>query len=821
MSVAPPLAGTLEQIAGIGGAAAAKPTERIAQGGVSKHDATAAAPTPGTWGAEARSSGLVAGESRTAGLEESGEHTAVYADRGERLAALQPAHRAPAPGDDLRPRRKVVDPFGRIWDDQQIAGAALAGIAADGGADDATSGAGAADVRGEETPPARCDARVSGATFQIGEHEGLRLDVLTFDGEEELSRLFGFEIQVAVEQDVADLIDETKLVGERASLTIHAEGGAAARCIRGLISECEFIGFGHSSAFYRFTLAPLVWPLTQRVNCRIFQDVSTPQIVARVLAQYGLTDEHVRFALKESYGQRNYCVQYRESDWDFLSRLMEEEGIYFFQREKCGRTVLQITDGPHGHVDAPLAQAAAFREPNGLAPQPGTVFRLRARRQVRAGQATLTDYAAVKPSMPLETKSVADARGVEVFDYPGEYRTRELGQRLAAVRSQELLAGRDQACGGSTRPDFAPGHVFELGGHPLGRMNRALLITKVVHRGRTPMAAQLEYLGDGRRGAGESVEPSYVNEFQSMPAEQVFRPQRRTQRPRVGGPQTAVVTGPPGEEIHTDKHGRVKVQFRWDREGVKDDNSSCWIRVSQPWAGAGFGGLAIPRVGQEVIVDFLEGDPDQPIVTGRVYNGESMGPQDLPAKKARTSIRSNSYPGGGGFNEITMDDTKGSEHFYQKAQYDKTEEIGNNRNTSVSVDSTEVVGNNVAESVGNNMSTDVTNAYTINCDTMLINAKTSITLQCGASRIHMNQAGFITISGTVITSAATVNNSMVAPMTEVVGAVMLTQMGGVVMIEGGVTHVRGEALAALKSSANVNVVAGAENIIQGATVKIN
>jgi type VI secretion system secreted protein VgrG len=325
---------------------------------------------------------------------------------------------------------------------------------------------------------------------------------------------------------------------------------------------------------------------------------------------------------------------------------------------------------------------------------------------------------------------------------------------------------------------------------------------------------------DAASGIIDRDGPVYECSFECIPADVTFRPQRLTPWPMVRGVQTAIVVGPKGEEIYTDEHGRIKVQFYWDRQGGRDERSSCWIRVSQPWAGGGFGGLALPRVGQEVIVDFLEGDPDRPIVTGRVYNAEQMGPQDLPAKKMRTSIRSNTYPGGGGFNEITMDDSKGTEHFYEKAQYDKTVEIGNNRNTSVGVDSVEVVGNNVAEVVGNNKSTDVTNAYNETCDTYLLNAKTSITLQCGASRIHMNQAGFISITGNVISIAAAVNSSMVAPLTEVVGAVMLTEVGGVVLVEGGVTHVRGEALATLKGG-KVNVIAKGDNIVQGSTVKIN
>ncbi|HWL94620.1 MAG TPA: type VI secretion system tip protein TssI/VgrG, partial [Phycisphaerae bacterium] len=605
------------------------------------------------------------------------------------------------------------------------------------------------------------------------------------------------------------------------------------------------------------------------------------------------------------------CVQYRETDFNFIARLAEEEGIHYFFEHDAHETRLVFSDSRGTYTAIGEQIDLPFVEPSGLQPSCEHVYAFNMSDEVRPGAYVLRDYNFKRPELDLQCAAYAEKhRALEISDYPGEYELRGGGDHVAKIRIEEMECRRRTGHGSANSRRLAPGRYFDLNEHPQPGHDGTYLVTRVIHRGRhlggrsnhgggghlskvdarvrqviaraaehedevvrelAGVLSQVIGAGDATDGsrprtlprwlvhggqiaqdaassysalgadpldaasllrvlgaagsngnghaAGSANQAAYECQFECIPCDITFRPSRVTPWPVMRGCQTATVVGPKDEEIHTDEHGRVKVQFHWDREGQRNEKSSCWIRVSQPWAGVRYGGMAIPRIGQEVIVDFLEGDPDRPIITGRVYNAKTMPPQDLPKDKVRTSIRSQTHKGKG-FNEITMDDTTGQEHFYMKSQYDKTEEIGHNRNTSVGLDSTEIVANNVSESVGNNMSTDVTNAYSINCDTMMINAKTSITFQCGASRIHMNQAGFISITGTVITSAATVNNSMVAPMTEVVGAIMLTQAGAVVLIEGGATHVRGEVLAALKG-AEVNVVAKADNVIQGGQVKIN
>jgi type VI secretion system secreted protein VgrG len=650
-------------------------------------------------------------------------------------------------------------------------------------------------IQATETNVLRSAPNMADARLRVTSGDGLELLVVSYEGEEMLGRLFSFEIQVAVELELVDQIQETSFVGEQAALILMSSS-ACRRSVRGLISDCAFAGLGHKHAYYKITLSPTVWPLTQRVNCRVFQDQSTPQIIAKILSDHSFSVLDYHFALKETYKPRNYCVQYRESDWDFISRMMEEEGMYCFYREKDGRAVLHVTDGPHGHFDAEFGRAVRFHPPRVGPPGANSVVDFQARRQVRPGRVTQCDYAAVKPSMPLDTQAVAEAGAAEVFDYPGEYRDKELGNRLAAVRLEELRTGRDQCTGRSLRVDFAPGHRFQLGEHPIGRFNRGFLLTGVKHRCFTPMAAEAGCIGGGTGGDGREIRPSYVNEFTGMPEDQPFRPARTTPRPRVAGPQTAVVVGPRGKEIHTDRYGRVKVWFRWDRkeqlsqDAREESDSSCWIRVSQPWAGVGYGGLTIPRIGQEVIVDFLEGDPDQPIITGRVYNGESMqptsmaeptrmtgkGPEPVPAMQGRpqflpdtatrTSIRGNSTPGGGGANEITLDDAAGGELVYVNATKDSvrtvgnddTTTVGNNRKLSTNVDSSEFVGNNRDRHVGANEQVNVEANQDVtvkgNRSIMVQGCETHTVQLCRAKQVMISENVLTGVSKTVETGLA-------------------------------------------------------------------
>ncbi|RMF83815.1 MAG: type VI secretion system tip protein VgrG, partial [Planctomycetota bacterium] len=406
------------------------------------------------------------------------------------------------------------------------------------------------------TQLSRMRPNTADATLTLGDDDALHFDVLAVTGEEELARLFRFDITVCVGIELADQIDEITFAGQRAALRLHAHDGQR-RLVRGLISNAEFAGGGHSHVYFRLTLSPHTWSLTQRVNFRIFQEVNTPEIIRRVLADHGLDGPALAFALREDYASRDYCVQYNESDWNFISRLMEEEGMYCFYREHEDNMRLHIADGGHGHPDLAFGATVPFRAPEGRTPEPGTIYEFTSRRQLRPGQVSMTDYAAVKPSMPLDT-AAQDAfhsteKSLEVFQYPGEYRTRELGGRLARVRLEEKRCGHRRGRGRSTRVDLAPGRRFIMEGHMLRRSNTEYVVTRVRHHCVTPMAEQIGYAGDGLAD-GEPLRPAYENEFDVIPQEDVFRPARKTPQPRVSGPQTAVVVGPKGEEIYTDRY---------------------------------------------------------------------------------------------------------------------------------------------------------------------------------------------------------------------------------------------------------------------------
>lgn len=610
------------------------------------------------------------------------------------------------------------------------------------------------------------------AALWIESAPDVAVQIMCVDGEEELGRLFSYAVRVATPLPLS----EEQIVGSKARLRIAV--GDQVRTVHGLLSECAYEGHGHDDYYYVLTLSPELWPLTQRVNSRIFQDQTTIQIVERVFADHGLVRPAVKTPLREDYKPRNYCVQYGESDWDFVSRLLEEEGMYHFYRDENGRPVLYITDGPHGHLPCPASAEARFHAADGLAPEPGTVHEFQFRRAIRPGRVSQSDYAAARPGMPLATAAVADARGPEVFVYPGRYRDKQLGQRLGQVRLDELRTEVERGRGRSTRVDFAPGFHFKLVGHPVPAFNRAHLITRMQTRVRSPLAAERGYAPPGADGRGV-VRPAFENEFGVIPCEQTFRPRCITPRPTVRGPQTATVVGPRhsddgNAEIYTDRLGRVKVQFRWDREGRSDESSSCWVRVNQPWAGGGFGGVFIPRVGQEVIVDFLEGDPSQPIVVGRVYNGDSLPPLDLPREKACTTLKSSSTPGGGGFNEIRFDDSKDAEKFSIHAQRDMdttvrhdsaltvlnnrvidvtgthTETIGGDTTLTVSAGKlTRTVAKDVTDTFRANHTETVTKDFNLEATKIRLVGRQEITLSVGSNYIKIDKAG-VTIWGTLV-----------------------------------------------------------------------
>jgi type VI secretion system secreted protein VgrG len=521
-------------------------------------------------------------------------------------------------------------------------------------------------------------------------------------GREELGRPFRYELEALSEKDDLSIRD---LLGTGVTLTIARRDGSE-RHLHGLVARAEFRGSEGPFARYGLLLVPWLWFLGRRKDCRIFQDKTTPEILEAVMAAWPVADFAIE--LEGSYRPREYCVQYRESDLDFLSRLAEDEGITFFFRHRADGHTLVLIDGP-----GPCAPVPGFERIPYLAPRPGArrerehIDGWQARAEVRSGRAALEDFDFEKPRTDLlaadadpPPHALADA---EIYDYPGGYKELAAGDWRTRLRLEEELSGHAGAVGSGNASGIACGARFELEGFPRRSENRAWLV----------VASELELSSERYRSAsGEPESEPLRCRFEAHELERPWRPPRRTPKPFVQGPQTAIVTGPTGEEIHCDKYGRVKVKFHWDRHGRDDESSSCWLRVSQAWAGAGWGAMHVPRIGQEVIVDFLEGDPDRPIVTGRVYNALSMPPWGLPGNATQSGIKSDSSKGGGGSNELRFEDKKGSEQVYLHAQKDEDIVVENDKTELVKHDETIEIGHDRKEKVGHDESLAVGNDRT-------------------------------------------------------------------------------------------------------------
>lgn len=518
-------------------------------------------------------------------------------------------------------------------------------------------------------------------------------------GREELGRPFRYELEALSEKDDLPIQD---LLGTAVTVTLARRDGSE-RHLHGLVARAEFRGTEGPYARYGLLLVPWLWFLGRRRDCRIFQDRTTPAILEAVMSAWPVAD--FALELEGSYRPREYCVQYRESDLDFLSRLAEDEGITFFFRHRADGHTLVLIDGP-----GPCAPVPGYERIPYLAPRPGVVRERdhvdgwQARAEVRSGKAALEDFDFEKPRTDLlaadadpPAHPLADA---ELYDYPGGYRELAAGDERARLRLEEELTGQAGAVGTGNASGIACGARFALEGFPRKPENRDWLV----------VATEIELASERYRSSrGEATGEPFRCRFEAHDAARPWRPARRTPRPFVHGPQTAIVTGPAGEEIHCDKYGRVKVKFHWDRHGREDESSSCWLRVSQAWAGAGWGALHVPRIGQEVIVDFLEGDPDRPIVTGRVYNALAMPPWGLPGNATQSGIKSDSSKGGGGSNELRFEDKKGSEQIWLHAQKDEDIVVENDKTEQVKHDETITIGNDRTESVGHDETLSVGN----------------------------------------------------------------------------------------------------------------
>ena len=498
------------------------------------------------------------------------------------------------------------------------------------------------------------------------------------EGVEGVSRLFHFLLDLRSEDDK---IDPAAIIGQPVTVTLTLADGSQ-RYVNGCVSRFAQGRRDLQLAHYRAEIVPWLWFLTRRADCRIFQKKTVPQIIEEVFSFLGFKD--FQNNVEDGEPELEYCVQYRETDFNFVSRLMEERGIFYFFKHEEKKHTLVLANSPSAIKECPGRPEARFDDRSGALYENDELITVwQADRELRPGRYGLADFNFTTPTTNLtvsvdSTINVGGNKGFEVFDYPGEYLTKSEGEGVAKIRMQEEEAAHFIATGESNCRAFVPGYRFTLQHHHVRKMNVAYLLTEVRHVATVGAAFTA--------GDAEDSEQRYSNEFTCIPYSVPYRPARVTQKPLIKGVQTAIVAGPSGEEIYTDKYGRVKVQFHWDRRGKHDENSSCWIRVSQPWAGKGWGTVSLPRAGQEVIVDFLEGDPDQPIIVGSVYNAQQMPPYALPGEKTKSTTKSYSSKGGGGFNEIRFEDKKGSEQVFIHAE--------RNQDNRVKKDSLEWVGNN-------------------------------------------------------------------------------------------------------------------------------
>ncbi|RWE29985.1 type VI secretion system tip protein TssI/VgrG [Mesorhizobium sp.] len=611
-------------------------------------------------------------------------------------------------------------------------------------------------------------------------------DLLTFThlvGRDEISRCFSYTVGfVSKSHDV----DPLKMLGGPVSVEGESD---PKRWFSGLVSDFRLTRIEDRLAFYEAVVRPWLWFLGNTTDCRIFQNMTVVEIVEKIFSKYGIAKFEKR--LQGSYPSREYCVQYDESDLDFVQRLLEHEGIFYFFEHDEGKHTLILCDAMSKLKQAPgydkvlynFEGQASRRDVEYITEWiPGS--------SVRPGAYAHTDYDFEKPGADLMAKSAQpfshkEASG-ENYRQPGAHLDVGRGDTIAGVRREELQAVHQRSTAVGTVRGLHSGCKFKLESFPRDDQNQDYLV----------VSAEYRLFDPGYRTQNEADTENFRIVLGVAPTKLPYRPPRITPRPIMRGPQTATVVGPSGEEIFTDKYARVKVQFHWDRLGKKDQNSSCFVRVSQTWAGSGWGFIQIPRIGQEVIVDFIEGDPDLPIITGRVYNASQMPPYGLPGNATQSGWKSNSSKGGGGYNELMFEDKAGSELVNFQAQKDHHLLIKNDRNKLVQHDQSDRIDHDAKHSVGHNLDEDVGNNKTVkigvdqttnigNNDTETVGANRSLTVMANETihvvansteNIDANHSQTVGIVQTITVGAARVD-TVGAAETRSVGAVQTNTIG--------------------------------------------
>ena len=534
--------------------------------------------------------------------------------------------------------------------------------------------------------------------------ELLRFDSL--QGREALSQLFDFQLTLKSPEKG---LSADALLGQPVTVDFELEGGAR----RHLNGQCvHFRSAGRSGRHHLYVaqLKPWLWYATRRSDYRIFQGETTADIVRQVLALYPFP---TRWLLSRSYRKWNYCVQYRETDANFVQRLLEHEGIWYWFEHSAGEHTLVMTDDIGLATPFPGYATLPFYPQDVAVPDKDHLNGWAAGGTVQSGKYSARDYNFVMPSADLTTRRAHPAghphAGYDIYDFPGSYPTLGEGDPYARVRLEELQSSHKRSHAQGRARGLAPGRLFTLEKHAVDAYNREYLV----------IGAEYDFSDNDYDGGEDSGEHRLTIAAEVHPTDQAYRPERRTPKPHTMGPESAVVTGPAGQEIYTNEHGQVKVQFHWDRYGKKDENSSCWIRVSHPWAGTGFGGVHIPRIGQEVLVDHLNGDPDQPIIVGRVYNTNNPHPWGLPANATQSGFLTRSSMGATwqNANALRFEDKKGEEQVWLHAEKnqdievenDETHWVGHDRSKTIDHDETVHVKRDRTETVDHNETITVHN----------------------------------------------------------------------------------------------------------------
>ncbi|MCZ8542674.1 type VI secretion system tip protein TssI/VgrG [Mesorhizobium qingshengii] len=622
-------------------------------------------------------------------------------------------------------------------------------------------------------------------------------ELLTFThlvGRDEISRCLAYTVGfVSPNSD----IDPLKMLGGVVSVEGESD---PKRWFSGLVSEFRLTRIEDRLAYYEAVVRPWLWFLGNATDCRIFQNMTAVEIVEKIFSKYGTAKFEKR--LQGSYPSREYCVQYDESDLDFVQRLLEHEGIFYFFEHDEGKHTLVLCDAMSKLKPAPGYEKVPYNfEGHGSRRDVEYITEWIPGSSVRPGAYAHTDYDFQKPGADLMAKSAQpfghkEASG-ENYRQPGAHLDVGRGDALAGIRREELQAVHQRITAVGTVRGLHSGCTFKLESFPRDDQNQEYLV----------VSAEYRLFDPGYRTQNEAHSENFKVVLGVAPTTLPYRPPRITARPIMRGPQTATVVGPSGEEIFTDKYARVKVQFHWDRLGKKNENSSCFVRVSQTWAGSGWGFIQIPRIGQEVIVDFIEGDPDLPIITGRVYNASQMPPYGLPANATQSGWKSNSSKGGGGYNELMFEDKAGSELVNFQAQKDHHLLIKHDRNKTVQHDQSDRIDHDAKHSVGHNLDEDVGNNKTVKVgvnqttnigsnDTETVGANRSLTVQANETihvvsnsteNIDANHSQTVGLTQTVTVGVARVD-TVGAAEARTVGASQTNTIGATRSVSVGISQ---------------------------------